>query len=142
MPKTAAAVALHLAQGDHGRPSRLGNRPGNPWGFRPVGRCPGRWWRRGKRLERLLRWRPPQEGPALGRRGFRHRRWRRRPEDRFNLRPARGAELQNAPGLGVPVGFADGDLDRSEAIADLLRERHEIVEGGTRAVGQLGMGLH
>jgi len=140
--KTAAAVALHLAQGDHGRPSRRGTRPGSPWGFRLVGQCPGRWWRRGKRLERLLRWRPTQEGPALGRRGFRHRRWWRRPGDRFNVRSARGAQLQNALGPGVPVGFSDGDRDRSEAIADLLRERHEFVEGGTRAVGQLGLGLY
>jgi len=89
-----------------------------------------------------MRWWPTRGGPALGRRGFRHRRWRRRPENRFNLRSAPGAELQDALRLGVPVGFADGDLDRPETIAELLRERHEFVEGGTRAVGQLGLGLY
>jgi len=35
-----------------------------------------------------------------------------------------------------------GDLESSESIADLLRQRHEFVEGGARAVGQLGLGLY
>jgi len=80
--------------------------------------------------------------PALWRRGLRHRGWRRRPEDRFSFRSAPGAELQDALDLGVPVCFADGDLESSESIAGLLRQRHEIVEGGARAVGQLGLGLY
>jgi len=42
----------------------------------------------------------------------------------------------------VPVGCADGDLDRTKAIADLVQERQEFVEGGARAVGQLGLGLY
>ena len=80
--------------------------------------------------------------PALWRRGLRNLRWQRRPEDRFNLLSVPGADLQDALGLCVPVGFADGDLDSSEAIADLLRERHELVQGGSRPVGQLGLGLY
>ena len=142
MTETAVAVALPLAGADHGRPSHRATRPGSPWGFRPGGRCPGRWRRRGERVERLLQRRPTHKMPDLWRRGLRRRRWRRHPEDRFKLRSAPGAKLQNALGSGVPVGFAHGDLDRSEAGTNLLRQRHAFVKSDASALGQLGLGMY